>query len=295
MVRLSYEVAAEEEDDAVARLWERGTLGVQVLDGEEPGTVRLEAYFDDGGGQELPGARYLGSEDVPDTDWLAPYREAARPFPVGERLLLDPRDPEGSEVPVGPGRVTLRIPARAAFGTGSHESTRLALELLEETDLEGKRVLDVGTGTGILAFAALTFGARSAVGFDVDPAAPLHARANALVNGLSPAFFAGTFDALAGGPGEDAAPLGSAGAARAAGPAAALFDLALVNVIPEEIAGDLARLASLLVPGGEAILSGILAVAGPRVLADWRALGLEPVAERAAGEWVAFRVRKEGR
>jgi ribosomal protein L11 methyltransferase len=277
MVRLSYEVAAEDEDDAVARLWERGTFGVQVLDGEEPGTVRLEAYFEDGGARELPGARCLGSEDVPDTDWLAPYREAARPFPVGERLLLDPRDPEGSEVPVGPGRVTLRIPARAAFGTGSHESTRLALELLEETDLECKRVLDVGTGTGILAFAALTFGARSAVGFDVDPAAPLHARANARLNGLSPSFFAGSLDALA------------------AGLAIGRFDLALVNVIPEEIAGELPRLASLLVPGGEAILSGILAVAGPRVLADWRALGFEPVAERTAGEWVAFRVRKEGR
>lgn len=292
MVRLSYEIAAEDEDDAVARLWERGTLGVQVLGGEETGTVRLEAYFEDGGARELPGARYLGSEDVPDTDWLAPYREAARPFSVGERLLLDPRDPEGTEVPVAPGRVTLRIPARAAFGTGSHESTRLALELLEETDLEGKRVLDVGTGTGILAFAALAFGARSAVGLDIDPAAPLHARANALLNGLSPVFFAGTLDALAGGPADVAHLAGPIGTGERS---TALFDLALVNVIPEEIAGDLPRLASLLVPGGEAILSGILAVAGPRVLSDWAVLGFEPVAERTASEWIAFRVRKEGR
>ena len=294
MIRATFVVPAESEDDAVALLWERGTLGVQVLDGE-PGTVRLLAYFEDGGSEELPGARFLGSEEVPAADWLAPYREAARPFPVGERLLLDPRDPDGVETPVAPGRVTLRIPARAAFGTGSHESTRLALELLEETDLEDKRVLDVGTGTGILAFAALAFGARSAVGLDVEPAAPLHARANALLNGLYPAFFAGTLDALEGGPGEDPPLLGSAGAARAAGPAAALFDLALVNVIPEEIAAELPRLASVLGPGGEAILSGILAVAGARVLSDWRALGFAPVAERAAGDWVAFRVRKEGR
>lgn len=276
MVRLSFVVAAEREDDAVARLWERGTLGVQVLDGEEPGTVRLEAYFEDDGARELPGARCLGSEDVPDTDWLAPYREAARPFPVGERLLLDPRDPEGDEPPVAAGRVTLRIPARAAFGTGSHESTRLALELLEGLELAGKRVLDVGTGTGILCFAALAFGARSAVGFDIDPAAPLHARANARLNSLHPVLFAGSADALADGP------------------AFGRFDLALVNVIPEEVAADLLRIASLLGAGGEAILSGILAVAGPRVLADWRALGFEPVAERTAGEWVAFRVRKEG-
>lgn len=293
MIRVTYVVGEEQEDATVANLWELGTLGVQVLDGEH-GSVRLEAYFEEDGPEELPGARFLGSEEIPTTDWLAPYRGTALPFPVGERLLLDPRDPEGSEAPVAPGRVTLRIPARAAFGTGSHESTRLALELLEEVDLRDKRVLDVGTGTGILAFAALAFGARSAVGLDVDPAAPLHARANALLNGLYPAFFAGSLDALAGGPVEEPPLLGSAGAARTAGPAAALFDLALVNVIPEEIAAELPRLASLLVPGGEAILSGILAVARPQVLSGWRALGFEPVAERAAGEWVAFRVRKEG-
>ncbi|HUF79282.1 MAG TPA: 50S ribosomal protein L11 methyltransferase, partial [Thermoanaerobaculia bacterium] len=252
-----------------------GTLGVQVLDGEN-GTVRLEAYFEEDGPEGLPGARFLGAEEVPAADWLAPYREAAQPFPVGERLLLDPRDPDGVEPPAARGRLTLRIPARAAFGTGSHESTRLALELLEGVDLRGKRVLDVGTGTGILAFAARAFGARSAIGLDVDRAAPLHARANARLNGLSAAFFAGSLDALGG-------------------VSASRFDLALVNVIPEEVADELPRIASLLCPGGEAILSGILAIAGPRVLADWQALGLEPVAERTAAEWVAFRVRKAGR
>jgi ribosomal protein L11 methyltransferase len=275
MVRLSYVVAAEEEDAAVAWLWERGTLGVQVLDGE-PGTLRLEAYFENDGSQELPGARFLGDEEVPAADWLAPYREAAQPFPVGERLLLDPRDPDGVEPPAAPGRLTLRIPARAAFGTGSHESTRLALELLEGVDLRGKRVLDVGTGTGILAFAARAFGARSAIGLDLDPGAPLHARVNAQLNGLSAAFFAGSLDAFGG-------------------VSASRFDLALINVIPEEIADELPRIASLLRPGGEAILSGILAITGPRVLADWQALGLEPVAERTAAEWVAFRLREAGR
>ena len=271
-VRLTYLTAADREDELVALLWEHGTLGVQVLEGE-PGLVRLEAYFVDGGPRELPGARFVGAAEVPAVDWLAPYRESAQPFPVGERLLLDPRDPEGVEAPVAAGRLTLRIPARAAFGTGSHESTRLALELLEGLDLSGKRVLDVGTGTGILAFAALSFGARSAVGLDADPAAPYHARANARLNRLRPLLFAGTLDALA--------------------PGAAGFDLALVNVIPEEIAADLPRLAGLLAPGGEAVLSGILAAAGPRVLADLGALGFAPVAERTAGEWLAYRVRRE--
>ncbi|HUF78176.1 MAG TPA: hypothetical protein VMR44_04590, partial [Thermoanaerobaculia bacterium] len=70
MVRLSYVVAEAAEDDTVADLWERGTLGVQVLDGEN-GTVRLEAYFEEDGPEGLPGARFLGAEEVPAADWLA--------------------------------------------------------------------------------------------------------------------------------------------------------------------------------------------------------------------------------
>jgi ribosomal protein L11 methyltransferase len=277
--RLTYLVPAEREDDVVAELWEAGTLGVQVLAAGEPGTVRLEAYFDGPGpGKlpgELPGAQLLGSEPVPPTDWLAPWREAARPFAVGERWWLDPRDPDlpgaGGDDDVPPGRRLLRIPARAAFGTGSHESTRLVLELLDAMDLAGRRVLDVGTGTGLLAFAALLSGARSAVAFDADPAAPCHARENARRNGLALPLFAGTAAALS---------------------AEARFDLALVNVIPEEIAADLPHLAALLAPAGEAIFSGILAAAGPRSLAALAAAGFTPFAERADGEWVAYRVRR---
>lgn len=273
ILKTTYLASEEQEDDIVAELWERGTLGVQVLAGEETGTVRLEAYFEGAGPVEIAGATFLGAEEVPAADWLAPYREAARPFPVGERLLLDPRDPDSADAPSEPGRHTLRIPARAAFGTGSHESTRLVLELLEGMDLSGRRVLDVGTGTGVLAFAALLFGAARAVGLDVDPAAPFHARANARLNRLHPALLAGGVSALALAP-------------------AARFDLTLVNVVPEEIADDLPGIAALLVPGGEAILSGILAASGPRVLAEVGALGFTSVAERSQEEWVAYRVRK---
>lgn len=271
-LRLIYLVSTEREEDAVAALWEARTLGVQVLGGEKPGTVRLEAYFDGEGPRELPGVTFVASEEVPPADWLAAYREAARPFPMGERLLLDPRDPEPVAALTEPGRHTLRIPARAVFGTGSHESTRLVLELLEGLDLSGKRVLDVGTGTGVLVFAALLFGARRAVGLDVDPAAPFHARANARLNRLRPALFAGGVAALS---------------------RAARFDLVLVNVVPEEVAADLPGIAALLVPGGEAVFSGILGASGSRMLAELAALGLAPVAERTEEEWIAYRTRKE--
>lgn len=282
--RFIYEAAAEREDDVVAALWELGTSGVQVV-AVPGGSVRLEAYFEEPvppGVEEVAGVALSGREPVPAEDWLASYRETALPVRVGERLLLDPRDPDdhpdglpAPEAASEPGRTTLRIPARAAFGTGSHESTRLVLELLEGMDLAGCRVLDVGCGTGVLSFAALRFGAAAALGFDLDPAAPFHARVNRRLNGFSPrevALFAGTLAAV-----------------RVSRPEQR-FDLALINVIPEEIAPELDLLPALLAPGAEAVFSGILAVFGERVERDLRARGFERVEVREAGEWVAFRM-----
>ncbi|MFP3941066.1 MAG: 50S ribosomal protein L11 methyltransferase [Thermoanaerobaculia bacterium] len=275
VVRVSYRVPGDREEAAVAALWEAGTLGIQVLEGEA-GTLRLEAYFEGPGPGHVSGLAPMGRAEVPAQDWLAPYREAAVPFPVGDRLLLDPRDPDAGPPVAEPGRTTLRIPARAAFGTGSHETTRLALELLEPLELEGRSVLDVGTGTGILAFAALLAGAWPVVGLDVDPAAPFHARDNARLNSLHPLL-------LAGGPGALRPPVRGGGTG---------FDAALVNVVPEEIEADLPAVVGLLRSGGEAIFSGILAASGARVLRDLAELGLAPVAERTLSEWVAFRVRR---
>lgn len=272
-LRRFYLLPPDLEDLAVADLWEAGTLGVQSTRAAD-GRTRLEAWFPlDTGPVELseviPGIEEDGEEIVPDVDWFATWREKARPFPIGKTLFVDPREPDDEPVEVPEGRRLLRLPARAAFGTGSHESTSLALELLEDAELKGRRVLDVGTGTGVLAFAALAFGARSVVGFDLDPASPFHARDNSGLNGLHPRLFAGRLAALRERP---------------------LFDLALVNVVPEQILPEMPDLARLLRPGAEAILSGILVERGRQVLDRMRSLGFAEQARRTAGDWVAFRV-----
>jgi ribosomal protein L11 methyltransferase len=274
-LRRVYVVPSGLEEAFVGDLWLAGTLGVQSTP-EADGRVRLEAWFPGGDAPaiSLPaGVDLAGDEPVPDSDWLAAYRERAQPFPVGRSLFVDPREPGEVPADVPEGRRLLRLPARAAFGIGSHESTSLALELLEDMDLRGLRVLDVGTGTGILAFAALLFGAWSATGFDVDPAAPVHARDNARLNGLPRLrLFAGRLAALRERP---------------------LFDLALVNVVPEQIFPEMPDLMALLRPGAEAVLSGILAEKGREVLDHVRSLGLMERDRREAGEWVAFRVGLE--
>ena len=258
------------EDAFVADLWEAGTLGVQSTNLSD-GRLRLEAWFplEAETVETGPGVELELEDTVPDADWLATWRDLAQPFPVGRTMFLDPREPGETPPEVPAGRWLLRLPARAAFGTGSHESTSLALELLEDADIAGRRVLDVGTGTGVLAFAALRLGARWVVGYDVDPASPFHARDNSALNGLHPRFFAGRLAAIREKP---------------------LFDLALVNVVPEQILPEMPDLADLLRPGAEAILSGILAERGRQVLDRMRGLGFTERDRREAGDWVAFRV-----
>jgi ribosomal protein L11 methyltransferase len=270
-LRRFFLVPADLEDDVSAELWEAGTLGVRS-DPAPEGRVLLEAWF-------APNASPLdlswmdieavGEETVPDTDWLAQYRERAQPFPVAATLFVDPREPEEPAVETPEGRTLLRLPARAAFGIGSHESTSLALELIETLDLTGRDVLDAGTGTGILSFAALLRGARRAVGYDVDPASPFHARDNSRLNGLYPLFFAGLSQALREAP---------------------RFDLALINIVPEQILPEMPGLVRLLRPGGELILSGILTERGAEVLDCLSGLGYIEADRRTAGDWVAFRV-----
>jgi ribosomal protein L11 methyltransferase len=283
----TYLVPPELEDAFVAELWMQGTQGVRS-DAAPDGRLRLEAWFAPGdppldaetaAGWRARGVEAVGDEVQPDIDWLAHYRETVKPFAVGKSLFVDPREPgqPGQAPPEVPdGRRLLRLPARAAFGTGSHESTGLVLELLEDLhlrgDLAGRRVLDVGTGTGVLCFAALLFGASHAVGFDVDPAAPFHARENQGLNRLYPAVFAGRLAAL-----------------RSDLPEARRFDLALINVVPEQILPEMPALVRLLRPGGEAIFSGILAERGRAVLDRLRGLGFTEHDRRQSGDWIAFR------
>lgn len=271
-LRRFYHVPADLEDVVLADLWEAGTLGVQSL--AEPEGVRLEAWFPEGTDPRVtlrPGVREGMEDTVPDLDWLAGYRAQAAPFPVGRGLYIDPREPGEPETEIPEGRRLLRLPARTAFGIGSHESTSLAIDLLEDCDLHGKRVLDVGTGTGILAFASLMLGAAEVVAFDIDPASPFNAMVNRRLNDLHPRLFVGTSASLREG---------------------ARFDVELINVIPEEIGPEMPGLVDRLAPEGEAILSGILEEKGDDVLEAVGRLGLVERERRTAGEWIAFRCMK---
>jgi ribosomal protein L11 methyltransferase len=287
-LRRIYRLPAELVETLVADLWFAGTLGV-ATETEADGQVRLSAWFERPVAGELPPAtppitariELVSEDEPPDTDWMAEYRRHARPFRLGRSLIVDPREPEAgfdaATVDLAGAMRLLRLPARTAFGTGSHESTRLALELLEAAELSGRAVLDVGTGTGILAFAALLWGAARVVGFDADPVAAFQARANSRLNRLAPRLFAGRLAALA--------PLL---------PAAARFDLAVINVVPEQILPEIADLLPALAPGAGVIVSGLLAAQAGEVSARLAALGLTAARCRQDGEWAALALERTG-
>lgn len=285
------------EEIVSAWLWERGTAGIEFQAGEAGESV-LVATFEaeklpvEGELEDLaalvPGCDVGDFGPVEDRDWLAAWREAAEPIPLGARLVVDPREWDSSVVDLPPTlsggsgaegasaeRFVLAIPARTAFGVGSHESTRLAYELLEATPLAGKRVLDVGCGSGILAMAALLLGARAAVGFDFDPAAGLLAGQYARHNRLAPAFYTGTVAALVP-PASDAA----------------RFEVVVLNVLPHEIAAELGQVIDQLAPAGDLLVSGVLATEAAAVTRAIESLGCEAAGEIRAGEWVGLRFTK---
>jgi ribosomal protein L11 methyltransferase len=297
---VTLDLPARLEDQAIAGFWEAGCLGVQ---GCAPGgratgwrsadaragppRVTLEAWFPGRTGTEAirrrvgAGLAAAGIRPAPrsrlrrvaDGRWVAAWQKSLRPMPIGRRLLALP---EGCRGPAPGRRIVIRIPFGQAFGTGEHATTRLTLRLLERLLRPGDRVVDLGTGTGILAVAAARLGAGRVLAVDDDPVAVRVARATLARNRPVPAVTlrtADAADALTGDP----------------------FDLALVNIGATVIRRILPSLERALAPGGHAVLSGILVEDEAPLARAARAAGLVTVARRRSAPWSALVVRRAAR
>ena len=219
------------------------------------------------------GAEDLKVERVAAEDWLAGYRVGVRPFPVGEAWWIDPHPDSPTAAPQG--RLRLAVEPRMAFGSGSHESTRLVLLALEDLEVAGARVLDIGAGSGILALAAEKLGASLVVALDIDPEAVWVARQIAGQQ-EAPSRVQFLLGAVAG--------LGGIG-----------FDLVLCNMIAshfEPLLGDLRRLIGM---GGLAVLSGLLVCETKAVTETLAANGLQIRGGSTLGEWASLTVARTSR
>ena len=154
MFSLEIDCDADGRDLLIADLWELGLAGIVELS-----DTRVRAFFEATGDSAGLLARYPGARmrEEENRDWVEEARELLQPMEVGRRFFLVP---EWRDDPAPPGRFRITVNPGLAFGTGVHETTRLCLEALEDLVKPGTAVLDVGTGSGILAEAARLLGAR---------------------------------------------------------------------------------------------------------------------------------------
>ncbi len=230
-----------------------------------------EALWHLGQIQPLPEPVY---RPVMDEDWMAAWKKHYHPIPVGKKLIILPAWAEHKDS----GRLPVRIDPSMAFGTGTHPTTQLVMELQEELTRPGDQIIDVGCGSGILSIAAIRLGAAHALGVDIDPASVKATRENAAANEV-----AGQIEV---GLGSVAEVLSGQFSIRSA-------PMVLANILaPVIIRLFEGGLGSLVQPGGVLILSGILEEQADKVRQTAEARGFTWIDQKQLGDWVALAFRQ---
>ena len=166
------------DEDLVQKARDKAIIHIYISPEENPNEAMdfLTARFT---AENVP--YKLSQNGISEDDWANNWKKYFKPTKIGEKLLILP---EWEKDENEDGRVILNIDPGAAFGTGTHATTRLCLETIQKFVKNGDTVLDVGCGSGILSIAAMLLGAKSAVGVDIDPLAVKTAKENAEKNGL---------------------------------------------------------------------------------------------------------------
>lgn len=302
---------AEAVADVFARYAPNGVMteqGVKYNDAEDAGTptgpITVRAYLEINDQMEETRQKleeslfYLGMiqplpapayKQIADQNWMEAWKQHYHPILIGERLVIVPAWLESPD----PNRVAIKIDPGMAFGTGTHPTTQLCLELMEKssdgrppTADEGKAsmvnrpssVIDVGCGSGILSIAALKLGASQALGVDIDAESIINSRSNANANGVG--------DELILGVGSVQEILDGKFAFKKA-------PLVVANILaPVIVRLFQAGLASLMDENGSIILSGILFEQEQGVIEAGQALGLRMNERSQLGDWVALRLSR---
>jgi len=277
---VTFDVAREAAEDLAAALMEEGASGVEVRDGEgvpmpgvaqpPPGRALLVAWFAGRAEADAAAAGRGGAvEPVEEQDWSERWKAGLGPMAVGRVFVR----PSWIAAAAPAGMVEVVLDPGMAFGTGTHPTTSLCLAGLSDLLAARPRaaVLDVGTGSGLLAIAAARLGAARVAGNDNDPVAVRVARENAASNGVSP-------DLNQRDVGEQAGP----------------FDVILANILANTLCELAPAVAAQLAPGGVVLLSGILTPQEDEVRAAYRSAGLRPFpgGDRRDGEWSLLAMEK---
>lgn len=206
---------------------------------------------------------------VEQEDWETGWKAYYHAMTLGKRLAIVPSWEEFDT-----DRVVIRLDPGMAFGTGTHETTALCLETLDELIVPGDRVLDIGTGSGILAIAALKLGASSAQGIDIDPMCVRTATENAQLNGVDD-----KLEVLIGDLSDKAT---------------GTYQMITANIVANAILSLAPHAPALMAPGGWFVASGIIDTRRDEVIAGLEQAGLKVVEVKEKRGWVALVCKNGG-
>ena len=222
------------------------------------------------------GSLELETKLLPETNWEESWKDNYPPQPVGEKLIVLPCwNTEQTD-----GRIPVILDPGLTFGTGAHPSTQMVMEFMEELVKPGMKVIDLGSGSGILSLVALRLGAESAIGVDIDPKAEGIARENAAYNGYA----APAFRAVTGNVTEDRELMEAL--------AAGGYDIVLVNIVADVIIGLSPILPQFLTAKSTLICSGILDTRLEDVKKALTAAGLTITSGREKEDWRCVTAKK---
>ena len=210
----------------------------------------------------------LTTAGVEQEDWQNAWKKYYHAMDIGKRLAIVPGWEEYET-----DRTVITMDPGMAFGTGTHETTSLCLEVLDERVRGGERVLDIGTGSGILAIAALRLGAACAEGVDIDPMCVRTAGENAQRNGVQD-----RFTVLVGDLSDKAS---------------GVYNIITANIVAAAILSLAPHVPALMAPGAVFVASGIIDTRKEEVLAGLRGAGLDPFEVREKRGWVCIVCRKK--
>ena len=254
-------------DDAILNA-DKDTVKVSIFVPEEKSVFEYRAFIAERLG--IIGVEHeITLEGLCEEDWADSWKQYYKPVELGRITVV----PAWESYEAKPGEVIVRMDPGMAFGTGTHETTRLVIRLMQDEELSDKRVLDVGTGSGILSICASKLGALSCNAYDIDPVAVKVARDNVLSDGCTN-ITVGVSDLLAG--------VDTSGGK---------YDLVVANIVSDIIIRMMPDLKDYIKPSAPVILSGIIESRADEVRECVKACGYKVVKELYENDWVGMLVK----
>lgn len=211
-------------------------------------------------------------EGMNEQDWSESWKQYYKPIPLGRVTIV----PAWEEYKAKPDEIIIKMDPGMAFGTGTHETTRLVMRIMQDVITGGERVLDVGTGSGILSVCASKLGARWVNAYDIDPVAVKVARENAAAGGC------------------DNVTVGVSDLLRDVDRSGGKYDVCLANIVSDIIIRMMPDVGELLTDEAPLILSGIIFERADEVRKSVEDNGFSVLREERENDWVALMVKKRG-